>query len=70
MKRVVFLFTVLFLGAALGEAIAQCTRGTRVTDIQAALDNQFVCAITTNGTDTWSEEHGPGNLLSRKAKRS
>jgi hypothetical protein len=58
MKRILLL-SVLFLAAALGDAMADC-RGTRVTDIQAALENKFVCAARATGgnNDTWSEEHG------------
>lgn len=71
MKRIILL-SVLFLGAALGDAMAVC-RGTRVTDIQAALENKFVCAARAPGgnLDTWSEEHGTlvgGGLLTEYAK--
>jgi hypothetical protein len=69
MKRIILL-SVLFLGAALGDAMALC-RGTRVTDIQAALENKFVCAHRTSGNDTWSEEHGllsGGGILTEYAK--
>ena len=69
MKRIIIL-SVLFLGAALGDAMAQC-RGTRVADVQTALESKFVCAARTNGTDTWSEEHGilsGGGILTEYAK--
>jgi hypothetical protein len=71
MKRIILL-SVLFLGAALGDAMADC-RGTRVQDIQAALENKFVCAARAPGgnLDTWSEEHGTlatGGILTEYAK--
>jgi len=58
MNRLVFLFSMLFLGAGLSDAIAQCARGPRITDVRAALDNKLVCAASTSNTDTWSEVHG------------
>jgi hypothetical protein len=61
MKRIILL-SVLFLGAALGDAMADC-RGKPVLDTRAALENKFVCAARAPGgnSDTWSEEHGTLN---------
>ena len=73
MKRILLL-SVLFLGAALGDAMAQCaSRGaTRVFNIQAALEDKFVCAAREGGNnDKWSEEHGllsGGGILTEYAK--
>ena len=76
MKRFLILLAALSLGAALDDAIAAAPsgcRGTRVQDVQAALENKFVCAQRAPGsnTDTWSEEHGPisgGGILTEYAK--
>lgn len=71
MKRILLL-SVLFLGAALGDAMAVC-RGAPVTDVQTALENKFVCAARAPGSnlDTWSEEHATlasGGTLTEYAK--
>ena len=74
--KLIFILSALILSAAVSDAMAAPASdcgGTRVQNIQAALENKFVCAARVPGgnNDTWSEEHGTltsGGILTEYAK--
>jgi hypothetical protein len=57
--RRIFCLSVLFTALMIGEALAACSSGTRVSfqNIISTLENKLICATSPSNGKRWAEEH-------------